>query len=133
MAFDPQRTTMTRTEAARAEIDVGLRSYMLRVYNYMCLGVAFTGAIAMMVATNESLVMSIASMFWVFFIAILGLGWMGPRLMMSKSVGSRNPSTGKIARVFASTTGVDASGRALLRSASRSSSSSNCGLIMPVP
>ncbi|MEE9480845.1 MAG: BAX inhibitor (BI)-1/YccA family protein, partial [Kiloniellales bacterium] len=67
MAFDPQRTTMTRTEAARAEIDVGLRSYMLRVYNYMSLGVAFTGAIAMMVATNESLVMSIASMFWVFF------------------------------------------------------------------
>jgi len=88
MAFDPQRTTMTRTEAARAEIDVGLRSYMLRVYNYMSLGVAFTGAIAMMVATNESLVMSIASMFWVFFIAILGMGWMAPRLMMSKSVGT---------------------------------------------
>ena len=76
MAFDPQRTTMTRAEAARAEIDVGLRSYMLRVYNYMSLGVAFTGAIAMMVAIRtRSLVETIASMFWLFFIAILGLGW----------------------------------------------------------
>lgn len=32
--------------ATRAEIDQGLRSYMLRVYNYMALGVALTGAVA---------------------------------------------------------------------------------------
>ncbi len=86
MAFDPQRTTMTRGEAARAEIVVGLRSYMLRVYNYMCLGVAFTGAISMLVAMNESLVFTVAQSFWLFFIAIIGLGWLGPRLMISKSV-----------------------------------------------
>jgi len=86
MAFDPQRTTMTRAEAARAEIDVGLRSYMLRVYNYMSLGVAFTGAIAMLVASDAALVQGVASMFWVFFIAIIGMGFLAPRLMMSKSV-----------------------------------------------
>ncbi|MDX1575695.1 MAG: Bax inhibitor-1/YccA family protein [Kiloniellales bacterium] len=86
MAFDPQRTTMTRAEAARAEIDVGLRSYMLRVYNYMSLGVAFTGAIAMLVASDVALVQGVASMFWVFFIAIIGMGFLAPRLMTTKSV-----------------------------------------------
>jgi FtsH-binding integral membrane protein len=86
MAFDPERTTMTRAEAARAEIDVGLRSYMLRVYNYMSLGVAFTGAIAMFVASDVAFVQTIASMFWLFFIAIIGMGFLAPRLMMSKSV-----------------------------------------------
>jgi hypothetical protein len=79
---------MTRSETARAEIDVGLRSYMLRVYNYMSLGVAFTGAIAMLVASNPNIVMTVGSMFWVFFIAIIGLGWIAPRIMMSKSIGA---------------------------------------------
>ncbi len=37
---------MTRAEAEAAEIDVGLREYMLRVYNYMASGLALTGIIA---------------------------------------------------------------------------------------
>jgi FtsH-binding integral membrane protein len=77
---------MSRSQADVAAIDVGLRSYMLRVYNYMSLGVAATGAIGMYVASNEALVHGVASLFWVFFIGILGLGWFGPRIMMSKSV-----------------------------------------------
>ena len=88
MAFGPERATMTRADARRAEIDVGLRSYMLRVYNYMSLGVAMTGAIAMSVASNESAVATVGSMFWLFFIGILGLGWFALRIMMSKSVGA---------------------------------------------
>jgi len=59
---------------------------MLRVYNYMSLGVAFTGAVAMTVAMNQALVMGISQMFWIFFIGILGLGWFAPRIMMSKSI-----------------------------------------------
>src|SRR6478736_9901726 len=36
--------------AARAEaIDVGLRAYMLRVYNYMAAGVALTGVVAWLI------------------------------------------------------------------------------------
>ncbi len=88
MAFGPERATLTRADARRAEIDVGLRSYMLRVYNYRSLGVAMTGAIAMYVASDEQLVMTVASMFWLFFIGILGLGWFAPRIMASKSVGA---------------------------------------------
>jgi FtsH-binding integral membrane protein len=79
---------MTHTDVRTAEIDAGLRSYMLRVYNYMALGVAFTGAIAMMVATNAAAVQFVASYFWLFFIGILGLGWFAPRIMISKSVGA---------------------------------------------
>ena len=35
MALGPDRKYMTRAQADVAAIDVGLRSYMLRVYNYM--------------------------------------------------------------------------------------------------
>lgn len=86
MAQGPDRRYMTRTQAEAAGVDVGLRSYMLRVYNYMSLGVAFTGALAMIVAMNPALVQTVASLFWVFFIAILGMGFFAPRIMMTKSV-----------------------------------------------
>ncbi len=32
--------------ARAAEIDVGLRAYMIRIYNYMASGVALTGVVA---------------------------------------------------------------------------------------
>ena len=86
MAQGPDRRYMTRTQAEAAGVDVGLRSYMLRVYNYMALGVAFTGALAMIIAMNAQLVQTVASLFWVFFIAILGLGFFAPRIMTTKSV-----------------------------------------------
>ena len=86
MAIGPERRTMSPAQARAAEIDVGLRSYMLRVYNYMSLGVAFTGAIAMLVASDAALVQGVARMFWLFFIAIIGMGFFAPRLMISKSV-----------------------------------------------
>ncbi len=86
MAIGPDRRYMARTQADAAAIDVGLRSYMLRVYNYMSLGVAATGAIGMYVASSPELVQEIASLFWIFFIGVLGLGWFAPRIMMSKSV-----------------------------------------------
>jgi FtsH-binding integral membrane protein len=82
------RKYMNRSQAELAQIDVGLRSYMLRVYNYMSLGVAFTGAIAMLVASSPALLNTVASTFWLFFIGILGLGWFAPKIMMSKSIGA---------------------------------------------
>ena len=82
----PDRKYMTRTQADVASIDVGLRSYMLRVYNYMSLGVAFTGGVAMVVAMNQAMVQTVASLFWVLFIGVLGLGFFAPRIMVSKSI-----------------------------------------------
>ena len=37
---------MPRTQAELAGIDVGLRKYMLRVYNYMASGLLLTGIVA---------------------------------------------------------------------------------------
>lgn len=85
MAFDPDRRTMSPSQASAAEIDTGLRSYMLRVYNYMCLGVAFTAAITMFIASDVALVQTVYSLKWVFFIGILGMGFFAHRIM-GKSV-----------------------------------------------
>ena len=86
MALTPDRRYMNRSQADVALVDEGLRSYMLRVYNYMSLGVAFTGAVAMIVAMSPALVQGVSSLIWVFFIGILGLGFFAPRIMMSKSM-----------------------------------------------
>ena len=56
MALEPRQRTISmgkRTEG-RADIDEGLRSYMLRVYNYMALGVALTGVVAFAVASSPA-------------------------------------------------------------------------------
>ncbi len=54
MAMGPDPRLMTRAQAATADIDVGLRQYMLRVYNYMTGGLAVTGIIAYVIGTNPS-------------------------------------------------------------------------------
>jgi FtsH-binding integral membrane protein len=54
-------------------IDVGLRAYMLRVYNYMAAGVGLTGVVAMLTYqfTGPELLQS--PLMWVFMLAPLGL------------------------------------------------------------
>jgi len=83
---DLRYQTQVRTQAeTRAEIDQGLRSYMLGVYNYMALGVAFTGIVSLALAANPGLMVAIAGgpMVWVLFFAVLGLGFFAPRLIFS--------------------------------------------------
>ena len=76
--YQPQTRTGTQVQ-----IDQGLRSYMLGVYNYMALGVAFTAIIVMAVAANPAALAAVYSLKWVFFIATLGLGFFAPRLIFS--------------------------------------------------
>ena len=84
-----QERTMSQAEVGSGAVDTGLRAYMLRVYNYMSLGVAFTAALAMLVASSPAAVQAIqGGLFWVLFIGVLGLGWFAPKLMLSKSVGA---------------------------------------------
>ena len=56
--MDPysDRGQMTRAQAAAAEIDVGLRRYMLQVYNYMAAAMALTGIVAYVTANTPALV-----------------------------------------------------------------------------
>ena len=46
--YRTRAATSTRTRTGVGEIDQGLRSYMLRVYNYMASGLALTGIAAVM-------------------------------------------------------------------------------------
>jgi uncharacterized protein len=79
--------TVAQTQAgARVrEVDEGLRSYMLRVYNYMALGVAVTALVSMFMAANPALMQAVAlgPMKWVLFFGLLGLGFVAPRLIFS--------------------------------------------------
>jgi len=67
----------------QAEIDQGLRSYMLGVYNYMALGVAVTAIITLAVASSPAALATVYSLKWLFFIAILGMGFFAQRLFLS--------------------------------------------------
>jgi len=69
------RRYMTRTEAMQADVDVGLRQYMLRVYNYMASGLALTGLVAAVVASTPALYVPIFTtpLKWVVMLAPVAL------------------------------------------------------------
>jgi FtsH-binding integral membrane protein len=75
MATRPDRSYLTRSQADVAGIDVGLRTYMLRVYNYMCVALAVSGAVAFFVSTSPTMQQAIfgTPLMWVVFLAPLGL------------------------------------------------------------
>ena len=74
MAIGPERTYSARTTAAATDIDVGLRQYMLRVYNYMTGGLAVTGLIAYFASTSATVMQTIygTPLAWVVMLAPLG-------------------------------------------------------------
>ena len=52
MALGSQPRWTVRSADAQVGIDVGLRDYMLRVYNYMASGLALTGIVAYVAAAS---------------------------------------------------------------------------------
>jgi uncharacterized protein len=72
---DPRLTQMGRAGTDAAQIDQGLRSYMLGIYNMMALGVALTGLIALYIGSNQSLLQTIYAtpLKWVAMFAPLGV------------------------------------------------------------
>ena len=83
--FDPRTTTggfdpAVSVGVPRAARDAGLRSYMLKVYNYMASGVLLTGVVALLFA-NSSLINLVANpatgqptlLFWVVLFAPLAI------------------------------------------------------------
>ena len=69
--IDKNFSTTARTGA---QVDVGLRNYMLRVYNYMATGLGLTGLTAYFVAITPSLFNAIygTPLYWVIALAPLG-------------------------------------------------------------
>jgi FtsH-binding integral membrane protein len=74
MALGSQPRWTVRSADAQVGIDVGLRDYMLRVYNYMASGLALTGIVAY-VAAYSGFYESIAKtpLIWLVILAPLGL------------------------------------------------------------
>ena len=75
MAFGSDRQTSFSRATESAIIDEGLRSYMLRVYNYMATGLAATGVVAYIVANTPFLMNTIfgTPLMWVVMLAPLGM------------------------------------------------------------
>jgi FtsH-binding integral membrane protein len=59
MAFDRKTVIEHARGADAAMVDEGLRAFMLKVYNYMCLGLGVTGAVAMFTASSEGMMQAI--------------------------------------------------------------------------
>ncbi|WP_206201924.1 Bax inhibitor-1/YccA family protein [Terasakiella sp. SH-1] len=74
MQFGNDRQTMSHAEARVAQYDVGLRKYMLGVYNYMAAALALTGIVAMLASTSAPLMQAIhgTPLKWVVMLAPLG-------------------------------------------------------------
>jgi FtsH-binding integral membrane protein len=84
----PDKRYMSRAEAQAADIDVGLRQYMLQVYNYMASGVALTGIVAYAVANTPALFNAIfgTPLMWVVMLAPLGFAiFFGMRIQHMKA------------------------------------------------
>jgi FtsH-binding integral membrane protein len=89
MAFGTEPRVAQARTGSLAQVDEGLRQYMLSVYNYMGLGLAITGLVAFVVGTTPSLYMPIFNtpLKWVVILAPLGfVMFLGARIgTMSKS------------------------------------------------
>ncbi|MCK0069211.1 MULTISPECIES: Bax inhibitor-1/YccA family protein [Kordiimonas] len=83
------------TATQTAEFDAGLRAYMLKVYNYMASGVLLTGIIAMIVGTNQDLMVAIygGGLRWIVALAPLAF-------ILVMSFGAHRMSSGTLQMVF---------------------------------
>ncbi|WP_417793805.1 Bax inhibitor-1/YccA family protein [Terasakiella pusilla] len=74
MQFGNDRHSMSQTDARVAQYDVGLRKYMLGVYNYMAAALTLTGIVAMLVSQSQPMLQLIfgTPLKWVFMLAPLG-------------------------------------------------------------
>ena len=77
MAYGSQPRWTDRSAATQADIDVGLRDYMLRIYNYMASALALTGIVAYVAAMGgrDSFIAHIyhTPLMWLVILAPLGL------------------------------------------------------------
>ena len=85
--YNPSTIRGRTGEATGVRIDEGLRAYMLGVYNYMALGVAFTAVVILALGTQPELLFEYAAspLKWVAFAGVLALGWFSPRIILGGS------------------------------------------------
>jgi len=91
--FNLRTGHMSASQAHAAGIDVGLRAYMLKVYNYMAMGLALTGLVAFASSTSMELMQLIYAtpLRWVVMLAPLGFV-----IFFSAKVTTMAPKTAQI-------------------------------------
>jgi uncharacterized protein len=89
MSFDQGNRWTARATMPQVGIDVGLRDYMLKVYNFMAGGLAITGAVAY-VAAASGFYQAIfgTALYWVVIFAPLGLVLLLSFRIQSMSLGA---------------------------------------------
>ena len=94
MALDPRM--MSRAQAADAHVDVGLRQYMLGVYNHMTIGLAITGLIALGASflaiqggqlTGFGYAIYVSPLKWVIMLAPIGMVFLFAARIQSMAAG----------------------------------------------
>ncbi|MEB3702884.1 Bax inhibitor-1/YccA family protein [Candidatus Bealeia paramacronuclearis] len=68
-----ENQTIRRANDSALGYDAGLRAYMLKVYNYMALGLGLTGGVAFVSATTSAILAVVMPLMWVFMLAPLAL------------------------------------------------------------
>ena len=92
--YDKRYAAQAGTRAETVEVDEGLRSYMLRVYNYMAAGIAITGVVAyatyLMAASNPAFqqLLFASPLRWVIILAPLAMVFFMVARINSMSVGA---------------------------------------------
>jgi FtsH-binding integral membrane protein len=73
LGSQPRWTARPAVGGVRADVDVGLREYMLRIYNYMASGLALTGIVAYVFAQSGIYAQVAATpLIWLIMLAPLG-------------------------------------------------------------
>ncbi|EIG61868.1 MULTISPECIES: Bax inhibitor-1/YccA family protein [unclassified Bradyrhizobium] len=71
--YDPNVTTAGAGGGEAIAVNAGLRSYMLRIYNYMAAGIGLTAVVAWLTYQLTSPALLQSPLMWVFILAPLGL------------------------------------------------------------
>jgi len=103
MAFDTENQTTLRThaQAHAGPIDQGLRSYMLKVYNYMASALVLTGIVAMLASSSPSLMQAVhgTGLRWLVMLAPFGF-------ILALSFGLQKMKTSTVQALFWAFAGV---------------------------
>jgi len=92
LGSQPRWTVRPAVGTARADIDVGLREYMLRIYNYMASGLALTGIVAYVFA-QSGYYAQVAQTPLIYLIMLAPLGFV---LVMSFGINRMTASTAQM-------------------------------------
>ncbi|MFO0388458.1 MAG: Bax inhibitor-1/YccA family protein [Alphaproteobacteria bacterium] len=77
MAYnDPFATTQARAQQQAVAYDMGLRAYMLRIYNFMASGLALTGIVALFTANSPAMHALLYAQNAQGMVGPSGLGWL---------------------------------------------------------